>query len=145
MILPPDVFQSESAKVALIALALPAFGPMLKLVLVTGESIVQVVLLSVVGYVLAHQGILNKDTQRRLNRLNVSIFTPALLFSKVAFSLSPERLTQLMIVPFGFVLVSIASALAAYLSSWVLRLPAGQRHFVVACAITPNSLSLIHI
>lgn len=142
MILPPDVLQSESAKVALIALALPALGPVLKLVLVTGESIVQVVLLSVVGYVLAHQGILNKDTQRRLNRLNVSIFTPALLFSKVAFSLSPERLTQLMIVPFGFVLVSIASALAAHLCSWVLRLPAGQRHFVVACAITPNSNTL---
>ena len=90
MILPPEVFQSESAKVALIALALPALGPVLKLVLVTGESIVQVVLLSVVGYVLAHRGILNKDTQRRLNRLNVSIFTPALLFSKVAFSLSTK-------------------------------------------------------
>lgn len=69
-----------------------------------------------------------------LTQLNVSILTPALLFSKVAFSLTPERLTELAIVPLGFVIVSLVSALSAYIMSWVTRIPAGQRYFVVACA-----------
>lgn len=70
-----------------------------------------------------------------MNKLNVSLLTPALLFSKVAFSLTPERLTELAVVPFGFVLVASVSALSAYIMSWVLRLPKGQRYFVVACML----------
>jgi hypothetical protein len=43
------------------------------------------VLLCLAGYVLAYAGITDKATQRKLNVINVSLFTPALLFSKVGF------------------------------------------------------------
>ena len=64
-------------------------------------------LLCISGYILAGHGILDKKMQKvfpgplsfalvanimmpqRLNHLNVTLFTPALLFSKVAFFLSP--------------------------------------------------------
>ena len=36
------------------------------------------------GYVLAYTGVTDKATQRKLNIINVSLFTPALLFSKVS-------------------------------------------------------------
>ena len=71
------------------------------------QSILEVFLLCLAGYILAGRGILDKKTQKvhslisfssvdahlfhtqQLNRLNVSLFTPSLLFSKVAFFLSP--------------------------------------------------------
>jgi hypothetical protein len=62
------------------------------------------VLVCIAGYLLTLRGVLNKTTQRvclclpslvsflrcfqQLNALNVNFFTPCLLFSKVAFSLS---------------------------------------------------------
>ncbi|PKI83151.1 hypothetical protein MVES_002919 [Malassezia vespertilionis] len=108
-------------------LALPAMSAIFKLMQVTLGAILQVVIMCVAGYVLASRGILNKKTQAKMNKLNVSLLTPALLFSKVAFSLNPERLTELAIVPFGFVAVTLVSAFAA---------------FVMSRAITPNSNTL---
>ena len=69
------------------------------------------------GYVLARRGVLDKSTQRvghifylpsypshsiilqQLNSLNVNFFTPCLLFSKVAFFLSPGPLSITIHLP----------------------------------------------
>lgn len=117
-------------------------SPIIGLILVTAESIAEVVILSSVGYYLARQGVLDKATQTKINKLNVSFFTPALLFSKVAFTLDPARLAELIIVPAGFVIITLVSALAAYFLSSIARLSKAQRNFSIACAITPNSNSL---
>lgn len=119
-----------------------AQSPIMSLVTVTLESIAEVIILSTVGYVLARQGVLDKKTQTKINRLNVSFFTPALLFSKVAFTLDPGRLAELLIVPFGFVIVTLVSAFSAFLLSYIARLSKAHRKFSLACAITPNSNSL---
>ncbi|WFC94128.1 hypothetical protein MBRA1_000760 [Malassezia brasiliensis] len=94
-------------------MVLPALSSLMNLVSVTLASILQVVVMCLAGYILARRGVLDKKTQTKLNKLNVSILTPALLFSKVAFSLTPERLTELAIVPLGFVIVSLVSALSS--------------------------------
>jgi hypothetical protein len=47
------------------------------------QSIAEVFLLCLAGYILSIAGITDKATQRKLNVINVSLFTPALLFSKV--------------------------------------------------------------
>lgn len=117
-------------------------SPVGGLVLVTFSSILQISMVCAIGYLMAHLGVLDKKMQGKMNKLNVSIFTPALLFSKVAFYLSPERLAELAIVPIGFVVVTLGSALASVLTSRLLRIPRGQRNFVMACAITPNSNTL---
>lgn len=117
-------------------------SPIFSLVKVTAESIAEVVILSSVGYVLARQGILDKKTQTKINKLNVSFFTPALLFSKVAFTLNPARLAELIIVPAGFVIITVTSCIAAFILSWTANLSKSQRNFSIACAITPNSNSL---
>ncbi|KIK02066.1 hypothetical protein K443DRAFT_6468 [Laccaria amethystina LaAM-08-1] len=46
------------------------------------NSILEVFLLCSAGYILASRGILDKRTQKQFNRLNTSLFTPVLLFSK---------------------------------------------------------------
>lgn len=94
----------------------------------------------------------------------MSLFTPALLFGKVAFSLTPEKLLELYLIPIGFVLITAFSAGVAYALGTVFRLKKGQKNFaskqqpyldgafcaadlglclcLVACAMFQNSNSL---
>ncbi|PWN44032.1 hypothetical protein IE81DRAFT_44449 [Ceraceosorus guamensis] len=117
-------------------------GALWPLIKVTASSIIEVALLSVVGYFLARRGVIDKTTQTKLNKINVSFFTPALLFSKVAFTLNPGRLAELAIVPIGFVVVSAFSAIVAYVLARIARITRAQRNFAIACAMSPNSNSL---
>ncbi|THU93630.1 hypothetical protein K435DRAFT_669909 [Dendrothele bispora CBS 962.96] len=118
--------------------ALP-IGPLL---LTVFTSILEVFLLCLAGYILAAKGILDKKTQKQLNRLNVSLFTPSLLFSKVAFFLSPAKLRELWIIPIFFVIVTLVSMSVAFLLGWIFRVKKSQRSFAMAAAMFMNSNSL---
>ena len=122
--------------------AAPSWAPVLGLAFVTFSSIFQLILVCSIGYLMAQLGVLDKRMQGKMNKLNVSVFTPALLFSKVAFYLSPERLVELAIVPIGFCVVTFVSAVAAAVANRLLGIPRGQRPFVMAVSITPNSNTL---
>ncbi|KAG6909499.1 hypothetical protein DXG01_017221 [Tephrocybe rancida] len=106
------------------------------------QSIFEVFLLCLAGYILASQGVLDKKTQKQINRLNVSLFTPALLFSKVAFFLTPEKLRELWIVPLFFVLVTLVSMAVAFFLSHFAGLKRSQRNFAMAASMFMNSNSL---
>ncbi|KAI0371387.1 hypothetical protein BV20DRAFT_965606 [Pilatotrama ljubarskyi] len=114
-------------------------GPLLK---TTFESILEVFLICFAGYVLASKGIIDKNTQKKLNRLNISIFTPSLLFSKVAFFLTPAKLQELWIIPIFFCITTLVSMFVAYVLSVVLRLKQSQRAFAMAASMFMNSNSL---
>lgn len=81
---------------------------------------------------LARVGILDRKTQKQLNRLNVSLFTPSLLFNKVAFSLSPEKLKELWVIPIFFIGITAVSSLVAFVLGVVFRLKRSQRHVVLS-------------
>ncbi|KAJ7284539.1 membrane transport protein-domain-containing protein [Mycena rebaudengoi] len=117
-------------------------SPILPLLVTVFTSILEVFLLCLAGYILAGRGILDKKTQKQLNRLNVSLFTPSLLFSKVAFFLSPEKLRELWIIPIFFVLVTAVSMSVSFLLGWVFRVKRSQRNFAMAAAMFMNSNSL---
>jgi auxin efflux carrier family protein len=72
----------------------------------------------------------------------VTLFTPALLFSKVAFTLSPAKLADLYIVPIGFVIITLVSVLVAWVLGLIFRLKPHQRAFAMACSMNGNSNSL---
>jgi len=116
--------------------------PILDLLATVFGSIFEVALLCIAGYFFAQKGILDKKTQKHINRINVSLFTPALLFSKVAFSLSREKLRELWIIPIVFVVTSACSMLVAYLFGTLLRLRKSQKSFAMAAAMFMNSNSL---
>jgi len=94
------------------------------------------------GYILARRGILDKATQKQLNVINVNFFTPCLLFSKVAFFLSPAKLRELWIIPIFFLLVTGVSLGAAWFLGNLFRLRPSQRNFAMAAATFMNSNSL---
>ncbi|KAL7423264.1 hypothetical protein Q5752_002564 [Cryptotrichosporon argae] len=116
--------------------------PIQTLLVTVFESIIEVFLLCMAGYVLARSGVTDKATQRKLNVINVSLFTPALLFSKVAFSLTPAKLKEMWIIPLGFVLVTGVSAAVAWALAKVLKLKKSQRAFAMCAAMFQNSNSL---
>ncbi|KZV67846.1 hypothetical protein PENSPDRAFT_676641 [Peniophora sp. CONT] len=105
-------------------------------------SIAQVFLVAVSGFFLARAGLLPRNVQQALNRLNISLFTPSLIFAKVAFSLSPEKFKELWIVPLFFIALSIVSAAVAFALSLVFRLSRTQRNFAIAASMFMNSNSL---
>ncbi|BGP48155.1 hypothetical protein JCM10450v2_004027 [Rhodotorula kratochvilovae] len=105
-------------------------------------ALIAVVVESAVGWFLAHKGIVDDRAKKTLNKINTSLFTPCLLFNKVAFSLSPDKLADLYIIPIGFCIISAFSASVAYLFSRLVGLKRGQRNFAIACATFQNSNSL---
>ncbi|CAE7093166.1 unnamed protein product [Rhizoctonia solani] len=118
---------------------LPPIGPLL---LTVFACILEVFILCFAGWVLARVGILDRKTQKQLNRLNVSLFTPSLLFNKVAFSLSPEKLQELWIIPIFFVGITMVSSLVAWVLGTVFGLKRSQRNFAIAASAFQNSNSL---
>lgn len=106
------------------------------------QSILEVFLLCLAGYILAWRRIIDKPTQRVINHINISLFTPALLFSKVAFFLSPAKLKELWVIPIFFIAVTIFSALVASVLSRMFRLKKSHRNFAVAASMFMNSNSL---
>ena len=82
------------------------------------QSIFQVFLLCLAGFTLSFKGIVDKPTSKVLNHINVALFTPALLFSKVAFFLTPAKLRQLWVIPIFFV---VLTGLSAVITHWLAR------------------------
>ncbi|EIW78308.1 hypothetical protein CONPUDRAFT_83769 [Coniophora puteana RWD-64-598 SS2] len=117
-------------------------SPFLPLLGTVINSILQVVVVCFSGYVAARQGVIDKNLQRSLNKLNVSLFTPALLFSKVAFTLTPEKLRELWIIPLFFVIVISLSWVAATVLGKMFRLKRSQRNFAKVASMFQNSNSL---
>ncbi|KAM0750887.1 auxin efflux carrier [Meredithblackwellia eburnea MCA 4105] len=122
------------------ALATP--NPVGALIHVVVDAIAEVFFLCLVGWILAKKGIVDDKAKKTLNKINVSLFTPALLFSKVAFSLTPDKLRDLGIIPIGFVVLTCFSAAVAWVLGTLFRLKRGHKNFAVACAMFQNSNSL---
>ncbi|KAJ2915664.1 hypothetical protein MD484_g4769, partial [Candolleomyces efflorescens] len=116
--------------------------PFGSLFLAVFNSILEVVLICSAGYILASKGILDKKTQKQLNRLNVSLLTPALLFSKVALYLTPEKLKELWVIPIYFTIVTMISMGVGSVLGHIFKLRKSQRSFVMAAAMFMNSNSL---
>ncbi|KAG2757619.1 auxin efflux carrier [Suillus brevipes Sb2] len=117
-------------------------SPIWSLLSTVFQSILEVFLLCLAGYILAWRRIIDKPTQRVINHINISLFTPALLFSKVAFFLSPAKLKELWIIPIFFMVVTIFSALVARVLSGMFGLKKSHRNFAMAASMFMNSNSL---
>lgn len=105
-------------------------------------SILEVFIVCFAGFLLAFRGVLDPQTRKQLNRVNVSLFTPSLLFSKVAFFLSPAKLKELWIVPVIFVVVTVMSMIVGWALGHIFRLKKTQRNFTIAAAMFMNTNSL---
>ncbi|KAF1811848.1 kinase-like protein [Eremomyces bilateralis CBS 781.70] len=117
----------------------PDFG---HLVLLVFEAVLEVVCVSLPGYIIARQGMFDGTAQKFLANLNVQLFTPCLIFTKLASQLTAHKLVELGIIPFIFVIQTAVSYICAYVISKLFRFQKRPRNFVIAMGVFGNSNSL---
>jgi auxin efflux carrier family protein len=117
----------------------PNFG---HLTLLVFEAVLEVVCVSLPGYIVARAGMFDAESQKFLANLNVQLFTPCLIFTKLASQLTAEKLADLAIIPVIFLVQTAVSYACAWLISKLLRFKKRQSNFLIAMGVFGNSNSL---
>ncbi|SCW04432.1 LAFE_0H13388g1_1 [Lachancea fermentati] len=108
----------------------------------TFESVLEVVIVSFAGFWCAYTGLLPKQGQKIISLLNVDLFTPCLIFSKLAKSLSLAKILEIAVIPIFYAVSTSISFLSGKIMSRILKLDKDESNFVVANSIFGNSNSL---
>ncbi|KAL4736438.1 auxin efflux carrier [Aspergillus similis] len=116
--------------------------PFSHLVLLVFEAVLEVVCVSLPGYIAARVGMFDADAQKFVANLNVALFTPCLIFTKLGSQLTAEKLTDLAIIPLIFIVQTAVSYSCAFVVSRCFRLRKRPSNFVAAMAVFGNSNSL---
>lgn len=108
----------------------------------TFQAVVQVIIVCFAGFWAAKTGLLNKNAQKVVSTLNVDLFTPALIFSKLAKSLSFKKLIEIIVIPIFYALSTGISFLVSKIVTRYLSLDEYESNFVTAMSVFGNSNSL---
>ena len=106
------------------------------------RSVLQVAFISLSGFFCAHAKVLNRSNGKILSVLNVDVFTPCLIYGKLARSLSIARLIELAVIPVFFVVQTAVSYYSGVLVAWMFGLGTDEANFVKANAVFVNSNAL---
>lgn len=117
----------------------PALG---HLTLLVFEAVMEVVCVALPGYIIARMGLFDAEKQKFLANLNVQIFTPCLIFTKLASQLNADKLVELGVIPIIFIVQTLVSYLVSLGVSKACRLKKRPANFVTAMAVFGNSNSL---
>lgn len=114
----------------------------LNLTFLTFSATLQTICLCLVGFIAAKSGVLPKKAQKYLSQLNMKVFTPSLIFIKLASKLSLSALTDLSVIPVFFAFSTLVAYGAARLTSRVFAFPRRESNFVIAMSVFGNTSSL---
>ncbi|KAI1080073.1 auxin efflux carrier [Whalleya microplaca] len=112
------------------------------LVLLVFEAVLEVVCVSLPGYLIARLGHFDADKQKFLANLNVMLFTPCLIFTKLASQLNADKLVDLAVIPIIFVIQTLVSYVVSIGVAKAFRLGKRPSNFVTAMGVFGNSNSL---
>ncbi|ORZ03090.1 dynein light chain 1, cytoplasmic [Syncephalastrum racemosum] len=105
-------------------------------------AVLQVMTIVSFGAILTRAGIFNMEKQKWLSKVNMIFFTPCLLFSNIASTISLEKLMAFWPIPAFYLVFSVAAYTASQLTSRLAGLSAAYRRFVLACVMFGNTNSL---
>ncbi|KAL7795821.1 auxin efflux carrier [Trichoderma ceciliae] len=132
--MPLKVFESSSPA--------PSHPSLSHLCLLVFEAVLEVVCVSLPGYIVARLGQFDADKQKFLANLNVMLFTPCLIFTKLASQLNAEKLSDLAIIPAIFIAQTLVSWVVSILVAKGFRFNKRASNFVTAMGVFGNSNSL---
>ncbi|KAG7128727.1 putative transporter like protein [Verticillium longisporum] len=112
------------------------------LVLLVFEAVLEVVCVSLPGYIVARLGHFDADKQKFLANLNVMLFTPCLIFTKLASQLNADKLVELAVIPVIFIVQTLVSYVVATGVSRAFGFNKRASNFVTAMGVFGNSNSL---
>ncbi|KAK6464415.1 auxin efflux carrier [Scheffersomyces coipomensis] len=110
--------------------------------LLTFEAVLEVVIICFAGFISAKTGLLNSSGQKVLSQLNVDLFTPCLVFIKLAPSLNFQKMIDIIIIPIFYAISTGISFICSKLVSKYFQLNEPESDFVTAMAVFGNSNSL---
>ncbi|KAG9708643.1 auxin efflux carrier, partial [Aureobasidium melanogenum] len=100
------------------------------LVLLVFEAVLEVVCVSLPGYIVARRGMFDAEAQKMVANLNVQLFTPCLVFTKLASQLNADKLADLAVIPVIFCVQTLVSWICARLMSKAFGFGKRQTNFV---------------
>ncbi|KAJ2990442.1 hypothetical protein NUW58_g2945 [Xylaria curta] len=112
------------------------------LVALVFEAVLEVICVSLPGYIVARRGLFKPEHQKFVANLNMWLFTPCLIFSKLAKQLNPNQLGDLAVIPVIFVIQTCVSYGVAICVSKLFRFEKRATNFVTAMSVFGNSNSL---
>ena len=80
------------------------------------EAVLEVVFVALPGFLVAYTGMFDASSQKFVAELNTMVFTPCLIFTKLASQLNADKLSDLAVIPFIFVLQTLVSFVCAQAS-----------------------------
>jgi len=128
-----------------------AHPPLGHLILLVFEAVMEVVCVSLPGYIVARQGMFDADKQKFVANLNFALFTPCLsrfhkhyalapltqaVFTKLASKLTAEKFLDLAVIPVIFVVQTIVSYLVSIGVSKAFGFKKRQTNFVTAMGVS---------
>ncbi|KAK4239751.1 auxin efflux carrier [Achaetomium macrosporum] len=120
------------------------------LVLLVFGAVLEVVCVSLPGYIIARLGHFDADKQKFLANLNVMLFTPCLInstnrrpvFTKLASQLNADKLIELGVIPVIFFIQTLVSYVVARVVAQCFGFNRRASNFVTAMGVFGNSNSL---
>lgn len=112
------------------------------LVLLVFGAVLEVVCVSLPGYIIARLGHFDADKQKFLANLNVMLFTPCLIFTKLASQLNADKLVELGIIPIIFAIQTLVSFIVSRVVARCFGFNRRASNFVTAMGVFGNSNSL---
>lgn len=110
------------------------------------EAVLEVVFVALPGFLVAISGMFDANSQKFVAELNTMVFTPCLIFTKLASQLNADKLADLVVIPFIFIAQTLVSWLCAQLMAWSFgffkKNKKMQKNFVLAMGVFGNSNSL---
>lgn len=109
--------------------------------------VLEVLVVTAVGLFLAldHVNILGAETRHRLNNIVFYVFSPAIVFSNLAGSITFESLVSLWYMPINILLTFILGSVLAWLLIKITKTPRHLHGLVIGCCSTGNLGNLLFI
>ncbi|KAH3900595.1 AEC family transporter SCDLUD_003587 [Saccharomycodes ludwigii] len=109
---------------------------------ITFQSVLEVILVSLSGFICAWSGKLPREAQKIISKINVDLLTPCLIFNKLAKNLSITKIIEIFVVPAFYALLISVSFMTGHLWSHIFGLDEDETGFVIGNCVFPNSNSL---
>lgn len=108
------------------------------------EAVLEVVFVALPGFLVAWTGMFDANSQKFVAELNTMVFTPCLIFTKLASQLNADKLADLAVIPVIFVAQTLVSYCCAQLMArvWGFGRKKMQKNFILAMGVFGNSNSL---
>lgn len=108
------------------------------------EAVLEVVFVALPGFLVAYTGMFDANSQKFVAELNTMVFTPCLIFTKLASQLNADTLSDLVVIPFIFAAQTLVSWVCAQCMARLFGFGKRkrQKNFVLAMGVFGNSNSL---